>query len=111
MPQTRKNKIQVPLNSDAYNLVPDLTTMRSEEHTSELQSRRDLVCRLLLEKKNNPEADVIIGAEPLLVVQYRHGIGAQNGAVTRQRLFRRGRLAQRSDRRGRSGCLLWQLLA
>src|SRR5690349_22396469 len=25
--------------------------MRSEEHTSELQSRRDLVCRLLLEKK------------------------------------------------------------
>src|SRR2546421_8809569 len=26
---------------------------RSEEHTSELQSRSDLVCRLLLEKKNN----------------------------------------------------------
>src|SRR5438874_3297903 len=32
---------------------------RSEEHTSELQSRRDLVCRLLLEKKKQPatEAD------------------------------------------------------
>src|SRR6185312_8652463 len=29
------------------------TTSRSEEHTSELQSRSDLVCRLLLEKKNN----------------------------------------------------------
>src|SRR5207249_9827249 len=28
-----------------------LTTNRSEEHTSELQSRFDLVCRLLLEKK------------------------------------------------------------
>src|SRR3712207_7505276 len=27
------------------------TTMRSEEHTSELQSRQYLVCRLLLEKK------------------------------------------------------------
>src|SRR6266496_5895977 len=27
-------------------------SFRSEEHTSELQSRRDLVCRLLLEKKN-----------------------------------------------------------
>src|SRR5690606_41927323 len=26
---------------------------RSEEHTSELQSRENLVCRLLLEKKNN----------------------------------------------------------
>src|SRR5438874_10454986 len=29
--------------------------LRSEEHTSELQSRRDLVCRLLLEKKNKQE--------------------------------------------------------
>src|SRR5690349_23703367 len=28
-----------------------IAVMRSEEHTSELQSRRDLVCRLLLEKK------------------------------------------------------------
>src|SRR5690349_22051890 len=28
---------------------------RSEEHTSELQSRRDLVCRLLLEKKKDRE--------------------------------------------------------
>src|SRR5690349_24504239 len=31
--------------------------VRSEEHTSELQSRRDLVCRLLLEKKNTLDAD------------------------------------------------------
>src|SRR5690349_23298964 len=30
---------------------PCRSTTRSEEHTSELQSRRDLVCRLLLEKK------------------------------------------------------------
>src|SRR5690349_23704422 len=29
--------------------------LRSEEHTSELQSRRDLVCRLLLEKKKISE--------------------------------------------------------
>src|SRR5699024_12818271 len=29
--------------------------VRSEEHTSELQSRFDLVCRLLLEKKKTPE--------------------------------------------------------
>src|SRR5204863_7750251 len=28
-----------------------VSRVRSEEHTSELQSRRDLVCRLLLEKK------------------------------------------------------------
>src|SRR5690349_24075037 len=31
--------------------VPSRAGPRSEEHTSELQSRRDLVCRLLLEKK------------------------------------------------------------
>src|SRR3712207_8857681 len=32
-------------------LAPDRTRFRSEEHTSELQSRQYLVCRLLLEKK------------------------------------------------------------
>src|SRR5256884_1421551 len=32
-------------------------TERSEEHTSELQSRLHLVCRLLLEKKKKNEAD------------------------------------------------------
>src|SRR5690625_5576630 len=31
--------------------IEDIATMRSEEHTSELQSRGHLVCRLLLEKK------------------------------------------------------------
>src|SRR5687768_17844896 len=31
----------------------ELSTLRSEEHTSELQSRLHLVCRLLLEKKKN----------------------------------------------------------
>src|SRR5699024_11621028 len=37
----------------ATRIVTDTTAPRSEEHTSELQSRFDLVCRLLLEKKNN----------------------------------------------------------
>src|SRR5207249_11568223 len=32
---------------------------RSEEHTSELQSRFDLVCRLLLEKKKKRHTDLI----------------------------------------------------
>src|SRR2546428_1038500 len=31
---------------------------RSEEHTSELQSRSDLVCRLLLEKKKKDEVSI-----------------------------------------------------
>src|SRR5690606_42136582 len=33
-------------------LLPHHPGVRSEEHTSELQSRENLVCRLLLEKKN-----------------------------------------------------------
>src|SRR5438034_741116 len=33
---------------------------RSEEHTSELQSHSDLVCRLLLEKKKDPAAVVTV---------------------------------------------------
>src|SRR5687768_6120860 len=33
-------------------IAPSLADRRSEEHTSELQSRLHLVCRLLLEKKN-----------------------------------------------------------
>src|SRR2546421_4417962 len=35
-------------------------SLRSEEHTSELQSRSDLVCRLLLEKKKNNRIDLWI---------------------------------------------------
>src|SRR5690606_39627960 len=37
----------------AIEAVNVLIGNRSEEHTSELQSREKLVCRLLLEKKNN----------------------------------------------------------
>src|SRR5690349_23806185 len=36
---------------------------RSEEHTSELQSRRDLVCRLLLEKKKTSTSTTAGGPE------------------------------------------------
>src|SRR5699024_11518888 len=39
----------------AENGVGELLHDRSEEHTSELQSRFDLVCRLLLEKKKTEE--------------------------------------------------------
>src|SRR5256886_7459926 len=33
--------------------------IRSEEHTSELQSQSNLVCRLLLVKQNNREVDIL----------------------------------------------------
>src|SRR5207249_5332906 len=42
-----------PRSTAALCSPPAARTMRSEEHTSELQSRFDLVCRLLLEKKNH----------------------------------------------------------
>src|SRR3712207_7006218 len=38
---------------------------RSEEHTSELQSRQYLVCRLLLEKKNESTVNYTIPTEPI----------------------------------------------
>src|SRR5690625_5989207 len=38
---------------------------RSEEHTSELQSRGQLVCRLLLERKNNEITAALRGGKPL----------------------------------------------
>src|SRR5436190_9303500 len=40
-------------------LSPDRCEMRSEEHTSELQSHSDLVCRLLLEKKKKKEHKIL----------------------------------------------------
>src|SRR5690349_22455162 len=41
------------INNSENNTIK-IADVRSEEHTSELQSRRDLVCRLLLEKKKHP---------------------------------------------------------
>src|SRR5207247_4804740 len=40
-----------PDTNETMCIACDLCALRSEEHTSELQSRVDLVCRLLLEKK------------------------------------------------------------
>src|SRR5699024_12778797 len=51
------NNIKTRENTKSYDFLPgrsksvDSYAKRSEEHTSELQSRFDLVCRLLLEKK------------------------------------------------------------
>src|SRR5438034_6299623 len=45
--------------------------VRSEEHTSELQSHSDLVCRLLLEKKK--KAGVQTGAAGIVFLQWLQG--------------------------------------
>src|SRR6266496_6808532 len=51
VPQLARRHVMREVEVEAQ--VGDLPRVgdRSEEHTSELQSRRDLVCRLLLEKK------------------------------------------------------------
>src|SRR5687768_18280131 len=57
--QSRASEMRVPsVRSSGERLPSDtLLNSRSEEHTSELQSRLHLVCRLLLEKKNK----IIVG--------------------------------------------------
>src|SRR5690625_6975171 len=65
-----ENYPHAPANLDALKLMEraygkleladlsaDTRRVRSEEHTSELQSRGHLVCRLLLEKKKNNRTD------------------------------------------------------
>src|SRR5690554_6973464 len=58
--RSKFSDIVLPANDSLYMFVevtlgenndPSIFTKRSEEHTSELQSRPHLVCRLLLEKK------------------------------------------------------------
>src|SRR5581483_12507056 len=46
--------------SPAAGPVPSMFTARSEEHTSELQSRQYLVCRLLLEKKKQELLSIVM---------------------------------------------------
>src|SRR2546427_4654640 len=47
--RSRSNRMKSTCTSSE--MIPRSTTSRSEEHTSELQSQSNLVCRLLLEKK------------------------------------------------------------
>src|SRR3989304_119482 len=66
--------------------------LRSEEHTSELQSRLHLVCRLLLEKKKNTSAGT---------ARARRTHSLQPPAVTSARV--------RARCTGRLSCRLWRL--
>src|SRR3712207_7786577 len=47
----RSDRVRTPIGREADHVRPVCVLKRSEEHTSELQSRQYLVCRLLLEKK------------------------------------------------------------
>src|SRR3712207_6925656 len=54
-----RREVGIPVGV-SWNLgIPAVADRRSEEHTSELQSRQYLVCRLLLEKKKNSKSSPI----------------------------------------------------
>src|SRR5207249_5234524 len=67
---------------------PANAVVRSEEHTSELQSRFDLVCRLLLEKKKNICTRKILWSTRSIA------------AARQTRAVRRAALVARASRRG-----------
>src|SRR5688572_32516826 len=46
--------VETPTHLRSSDTASDFAVARSEEHTSELQSQSNLVCRLLLEKKKSP---------------------------------------------------------
>src|SRR5690554_7014456 len=79
--------------------------LRSEEHTSELQSRPHLVCRLLLEKKKCAECAVPARSAPGCIVVRAHFPCCCSAATahrfTRRAPLYRGRLALR---RNSAGC-------
>src|SRR5699024_12453904 len=52
IPIATEDKVETSIESQVFQMHQKGIS-RSEEHTSELQSRFDLVCRLLLEKKKN----------------------------------------------------------
>src|SRR5947209_9303773 len=56
----RKILVDINIRSTADDPDDDTPDVRSEEHTSELQSRQYLVCRLLLEKKKNARTDLLL---------------------------------------------------
>src|SRR5438093_2997407 len=56
--QVKQNvaKKNTPINNPIFGRCIDWRILRSEEHTSELQSLTNLVCRLLLEKKKRTDS-------------------------------------------------------
>src|SRR5438132_4480936 len=57
LPHPREMKVPPAVSRDEGRGTRDEERPRSEEHTSELQSHSDLVCRLLLEKKKERTTD------------------------------------------------------
>src|SRR5574342_1298168 len=61
--QKKRSDLDIQMRQQKLNV-------RSEEHTSELQSPPDIVCRLLLEKKNFKEEQTSSGAASCVTDEY-----------------------------------------
>src|SRR5437016_7383906 len=57
--QARSGQVLHRASASGANMASSRQRTRSEEHTSELQSLTNLVCRLLLEKKKNNNASAL----------------------------------------------------
>src|SRR5215203_5932363 len=57
---------------------PSRCSCRSEEHTSELQSRQYFVCRLLLEKKKQIIGERLQSRRIFTIEQYRRAVGKES---------------------------------
>src|SRR5688572_31689480 len=60
LPVSMQSGVRVDLIFGLLPFEEEINPHRSEEHTSELQSQSNLVCRLLLEKKNLPPEDATL---------------------------------------------------
>src|SRR2546430_5390041 len=61
--RSKSRASQIPLHT--WRRISELeVSPRSEEHTSELQSQSNLVCRLLLEKKNHQQKFKLLFGKP-----------------------------------------------
>src|SRR5260370_5490431 len=60
----RRHVHRFDLHREMVHVAVQIETMRSEEHTSELQSHLNLVCRLLLEKKKNYTSELSMSSCP-----------------------------------------------
>src|SRR5215204_5381687 len=65
----RSRVISLCLGKPIHRMVARPSDARSEEHTSELQSHSDLVCRLLLEKKKHEEKFTVTKAKTMHITE------------------------------------------
>src|SRR5256885_3073111 len=101
---TSGTRTLVPTNGDTFSArsarprcSSDWPSPRSEEHTSELQSPCNLVCRLLLEKKNNASRHVAHDAGDSSSPHFARDLLVRlNSAFLREREFHVNQIHQRT---------------